>query len=100
MIQDWRPLLYEEKLRILRYRKLREGNIWNIELQIKGYGDKEKNNQIPDSHFPIVYTAEDGLVNRYYVCAVAFLGTGTTTTSASKGFTLLDKKKSGIKEKF
>ena len=100
MIQDWQPLLFEEKLRILRYQKLREGNIWNIELQIKGYRNKEKKNQIPDSHFPIVYKAEDGLVNRYYVCAVAFLGRGTTTTSASKGFTLLDKKKSGIKEKF
>ena len=68
-------------------------------MEICSYGDKEKNNQIPDSHFPIVYKAEDGLVNRYYVCAVAFLGI-TTTTSASKGFTLLDKKKSGIKEKF
>ena len=38
MIQDWQPLLFKEKLKILRYQKLREelgGE--HIELQIKGY---------------------------------------------------------------
>ena len=47
MIQDWQPLLFKEKLKILRYQKLREelgGE--HIELQIKGYRDKERNDWI------------------------------------------------------